>query len=53
MVSIITNLRYVELNETLTAFYFKAGHITTPEEWLDKNPYNEASFDGSENWINI
>jgi hypothetical protein len=53
MVLIITNLRYVVLNETLTAFYFKAGHLTTPEEWLDKNPYSEASFDDSEDWVNI
>lgn len=40
-----------ELNEALTEFYMKAGHITTSDEWLDKNPYHEALFDNSEEWM--
>ena len=52
MISIITDMRFIELNNTLTAFYFKTGHLTAPEEWLDKNTYSEASFDDSEDWMN-
>ena len=51
-ISIITDMRFIELNNTLTAFYFKTGHLTAPEEWLDKNTYSEASFDDSEDWMN-
>jgi hypothetical protein len=42
----------IALNLALTNFYLESGHITTPEEWLDKNPYSEANFDGSEDWMN-
>ncbi|EGN96488.1 hypothetical protein SERLA73DRAFT_76443 [Serpula lacrymans var. lacrymans S7.3] len=41
------------LNETLTKFYAKAGVMVSPEEWLGKNPYHEASFDHTEEWMNM
>lgn len=40
------------LNKTLTDFYIKSGIMFDPDEWLKKNPYHEASFDDSEEWMN-
>ncbi|EFW14987.1 hypothetical protein D8B26_000377 [Coccidioides posadasii str. Silveira] len=39
------------LNEALTKFYSESGHVIAAEEWLDKNPYHEAGFDDSEDWM--
>ncbi|KKK13673.1 hypothetical protein P175DRAFT_0473722 [Aspergillus ochraceoroseus IBT 24754] len=41
------------LNETLTDFYSKFSTSTPPGEWLDKNPYHEAFFDNSEEWMDL
>lgn len=42
---------YAALNEALTNFYATSCSSTPPEEWLEKNPYNEAFFDNSEEWM--
>ncbi|PWY91855.1 hypothetical protein BO94DRAFT_555030 [Aspergillus sclerotioniger CBS 115572] len=39
------------LNEALANFYTTSCSSTPPEEWLEKNPYNEAFFDNSEGWM--
>ncbi|THC89919.1 hypothetical protein EYZ11_010631 [Aspergillus tanneri] len=40
-------------NEAFTDFYTTSCTSTPPEEWLEKNPYNEAFFDNSEDWVEI
>ncbi|OSX59829.1 hypothetical protein POSPLADRAFT_1048298 [Postia placenta MAD-698-R-SB12] len=40
------------LNKTLTEFYIKNGIMLDPDKWLEKNPYHEASFDNSAEWMN-
>ncbi|KAL2859977.1 uncharacterized protein BJX67DRAFT_335529 [Aspergillus lucknowensis] len=39
------------LNEALNCFYATSCSSTPPEEWLKRNPYNEAYFDNSEDWM--
>ncbi|TFK50771.1 hypothetical protein OE88DRAFT_1645067 [Heliocybe sulcata] len=39
------------LNQTLTDFYMKSGIMFNPDKWLQENPYHEALFDDSEEWM--
>ncbi|KAJ5576434.1 hypothetical protein N7535_003360 [Penicillium sp. DV-2018c] len=40
------------LNKELTEFYLDFGRVLDADEWLDRNPYNEAYFDDQEDWMN-
>ncbi|KAI0782317.1 hypothetical protein C8Q75DRAFT_801215 [Abortiporus biennis] len=40
------------LNNALTEFYMKSGVVIPAEEWLKEHPYQEASSDDSEEWMN-
>ncbi|QSS49000.1 hypothetical protein I7I53_09236 [Histoplasma capsulatum var. duboisii H88] len=39
------------LNEILSEFYLNYGTTIPPDEWLENNPYHEAQFDDSDDWM--
>jgi hypothetical protein len=42
--AVFANSELIALNNSLTTFYAESDTLTVPEEWLDNNPYRDASF---------
>ncbi|EGC42809.1 conserved hypothetical protein [Histoplasma capsulatum var. duboisii H88] len=45
------NISLDALNEILSEFYLNYGTTIPPDEWLENNPYHEAQFDDSDDWM--